>query len=121
VHIHGSNGASVGVQTDSGATFVAGMSGIAAPPVNDLWTIPGEEDLPERWLAADRAALAAVDVASHYHELQLRDVVAAIREGRPPAVTGQDGLRTVELMAAIYQASRDGGRVRIPSRGADAT
>src|SRR5262249_36135943 len=28
VHIHGSSGASVGVQTDSGATFIAGMSSI---------------------------------------------------------------------------------------------
>ena len=26
VHIHGSNGASVGVETDRGATFIAGMS-----------------------------------------------------------------------------------------------
>ncbi len=43
VHIHGSNGASVGVETDRGATFVAGMSEIAEPPLNDLWTIPGEE------------------------------------------------------------------------------
>jgi hypothetical protein len=32
VQIHGSNGASVGVQTDTGATFVAGVSGITQPP-----------------------------------------------------------------------------------------
>ena len=43
VHIHGSNGASVGVETDRGATFIAGMSTIAEPPLNDVWTIPGEE------------------------------------------------------------------------------
>ena len=42
VHVHGENGASVGVQTDGGAMFIAGMSGILEPPVNDLWTIPGE-------------------------------------------------------------------------------
>src|SRR5580698_4423596 len=45
VHIHGSNGASVGVETDRGATFIAGMSPIADPPLNDVWTIPGEEHL----------------------------------------------------------------------------
>ena len=28
VHIHGGNGASVGVETDRGATFIAGYSGI---------------------------------------------------------------------------------------------
>ena len=44
VCIHGSNGASIGVQTDGGAMFIAGMSTIAEPPYNDIWTIPGEED-----------------------------------------------------------------------------
>ena len=38
-----SNGASVGVETDRGATFIAGVSAIAEPPLNDLWTVPGEE------------------------------------------------------------------------------
>ncbi len=38
VHIHGSNGASVGVETDRGATFIAGVSTISEPPLNDLWT-----------------------------------------------------------------------------------
>ena len=53
VHIHGSNGASVGVETD-GATFVAGVSEIAEPPLNDLWTIPGEEPRLAEFQAEDR-------------------------------------------------------------------
>jgi predicted dehydrogenase len=110
VHVHGSNGASVGVETDRGSVFVAGITP-PSEPRNDLWTIPGEEDGPERWVAEDRTALAGVDVASHHHELQLRDVVAAIRDGRPPAVTGSEGRLTVGLMAAIDEASRAGGRV----------
>jgi predicted dehydrogenase len=32
VHVHGKNGASVGVQTEGGAMFIAGMSDIAEPP-----------------------------------------------------------------------------------------
>jgi UDP-N-acetyl-2-amino-2-deoxyglucuronate dehydrogenase len=115
IHVHGSSGASVGVETDGGSIFVAGLSLPSIPRI-DLWTIPGEEDLPERWLEADLAALAAVDIASHYHELQLRDVVGAILDGRPPAVTGEDGLRTVALMDAIYGASRDGGRVSLTTK-----
>ena len=55
VHIHGANGASVGVETDRGATFVAGMSAIAEPALNDLWTIPGEEALLAAFQAEDRA------------------------------------------------------------------
>lgn len=117
IHVHGSSGASVGVETDSGSVFVASVS-LPSIARNDLWTIPGEEDRPAAWEDADRAALAAVDIASHYHELQLRDVVAAIREGRPPAVTSVDGLRAVELMAAIYRAAATGKRVPLPTRDA---
>jgi UDP-N-acetyl-2-amino-2-deoxyglucuronate dehydrogenase len=112
IHVHGRNGASVGVETDRGSSFVAGLS-LPSEPRNDLWSIPGEEGEPERWVAEDRAALAGVDVATHHHELQLRDIVGAIREGRRPAVDGADGRSTVALMAAIATASRTGGRVQI--------
>jgi predicted dehydrogenase len=112
VHVHGRNGASVGVETDAGSSFVAGVSA-PSEPRNDLWTIAGEESAPDRWLAEDRAALAGVDIESHHHELQLRDVVAAIRDGRAPAVGGGDGRATVELMDAIYRAAATGRRVRL--------
>lgn len=117
IHVHGQSGASVGVETDGGSVFVAGLS-MPSEPSNDLWTIPGEEAELDRWLAADRAALAGVNIETHHHELQLRDIVTAIRDGRPPAVTGLDGLRTVELMAAIYRAAGSGQRVHLPARGA---
>jgi predicted dehydrogenase len=116
VHVHGRNGASVGVETDRGSSFVAGMS-LPSLPRNDVWTIPGEESLPEQWAAEDEAALDGVDLASHHHELQLRDVVEAIRDGRPPAVGGLDGRATVELIAAIYESSERGGPVRLERPG----
>ena len=55
VHVHGSNGASVGVETDRGASFVAGVSSIVEPPLNDLWNIPGEEARLDSFRDADRA------------------------------------------------------------------
>jgi predicted dehydrogenase len=116
VHVHGTNGASVGVETDRGSIFVAGVT----PPSlarNDLWTIPGEEDGPTRWADEDEAALAGRDLASWFHEVQLRDIVEAIRDDRPPAVSGRDGRATVALMAAIDEASRTGGRVRPGTHG----
>jgi predicted dehydrogenase len=104
VHVHGRTGASVGVETDRGSSFVAGLS---APTLarNDLWTIPGEEQAPADWEAQDAAALAGVEIESHFHELQLADIVAAIIDGRPPAVDGLAGRATVELMAGIYRAA----------------
>jgi UDP-N-acetyl-2-amino-2-deoxyglucuronate dehydrogenase len=114
IHVHGRSGASVGVETDTGSSFIAGIS-VPSLPSNDVWTIPGEEAARERWAAEDAAELTGIDIETYFHELQLRDVVAAIREGRPPAVDGRDGRAAVVLMAAIDEASRSGGRVRLLS------
>jgi UDP-N-acetyl-2-amino-2-deoxyglucuronate dehydrogenase len=108
VHIHGSNGASVGVETDRGATFIAGVSSISEPPLNDLWTIPGEESSLAQFQAEDRARFAEIDPVSFYHVLQIQDFLQAILDNRPPSVTGEDGRRVVALFQAIYQSNREG-------------
>jgi predicted dehydrogenase len=107
VHIHGANGSSVGVETDRGATFIAGVSQIAEPPLTDLWTVPGEADRLAAFQAEDRAAFARVNGTSHYHALQISDFLRAIRENRAPLVTGESGRAVVELFSAIYQSSRE--------------
>ena len=114
VHLHGRNGASVGVETDRGSSFVAGMSA-PSPARNDLWTIPGEARLIESWPAEDAAAMAGADPELHFHQLQLLDIVGAIRERRAPAVTGADGRRAVALFWAVYEAQRTSARVLVPS------
>ena len=62
-----------------------GMSAIAEPPLNDLWTIPGEEDRLARFQAEDRARFHEIDAVNHYHALQIQDFLRAIIEDRPPA------------------------------------
>lgn len=114
VHLHGSTGASVGVETDRGASFVAGVSSIAEPPLNDLWNIPGEEHLLPEFQAEDRAAFARIDATAHYHAEQIHDFLRAVIEGRPPLVTGADGRTVVALIAAIYHSQREGRPVRFP-------
>lgn len=116
IHVHGRNGASIGVETDGGSIFVAGVTSPSLAR-NDLWTIPGQEGFLERWATDDHAAVAGVDLDSHYHELQLRDVVAAIRDGRPPAIDGRDGRATVELFWAIYRAAETGRRIHLGGPG----
>lgn len=118
VHIHGSNAASVGVETDRGATFIAGMTAIAEPPLNDLWTIPGEEPQLAEFQATDRAYFQTVDATTHYHALQIQDFVQAIREGRQPQVTGEDGRAVVEMFAAIYRSSNERRPIALPLTGA---
>lgn len=114
VHIHGKNGASVGVQTDGGAMFVAGMSSVLEPPINDLWTVPGEEHLLDGWQAEDRAAFANINTTTYYHQLQDQDFLRAILDDRDPMVTGVEGRKTVELFTAIYRSQRDGKPVGFP-------
>ena len=120
VHVHGSNGASVGVQTDGGAMFIAGMSPILEPPLNDVWTVPGEEHLLEQWQAEDRATFEEIDATRHYHLLQDGDFLQAILEDRAPMVSGEEGRKTVELFTAIYRSQRDGRPVRFPLAAEDA-
>jgi UDP-N-acetyl-2-amino-2-deoxyglucuronate dehydrogenase len=114
VHIHGENGASVGVQTDGGAMFVAGMSSVLEPPVNDLWTVPGEEKKLEQWVRKDTELFNSIDPTVFYMERQTEDFLNALETNREPLVTGEDGRRTVELFTAIYRSARDNRPVKFP-------
>ncbi|HPE78215.1 MAG TPA: Gfo/Idh/MocA family oxidoreductase [Draconibacterium sp.] len=114
VHVHGENGASVGVQTDGGAMFIAGMSGILEPPVNDIWSVPGEEKMLEKWKAEDSAHFNNIDPMVFYMERQIKDFLNAIQNNTQPLVSGEDGRRTVELFTAIYRSTRDNKPVKFP-------
>ncbi len=114
IHIHGENGASVGVETETGSAFIAGVTAAVEPPVNDIWTITGEEDLLPGWQREDRERTSRIDVMTHYHRAQVEDFLTAAREGRPPLVPGEEGRKSVEIAAAIYRSQADGAPVRLP-------
>lgn len=114
VHVHGENGASVGVQTDGGAMFIAGRTGVAEPPVNDLWTIPGEESNLAEWIKEDTYIFNNYDPTVYYMKCQIENFLESIENNVDPLVTGDDGRRTVELFTAIYRSSRDNSPVRFP-------
>jgi predicted dehydrogenase len=114
VHIHGTSGASVGVETDRGATFVAGMSRVEEPALNDLWTIPGEEHRLAEFQVEDRARFAQIDATTHYHALQIQDFLQTIRAGRRPLVTGEDGRIVVEMFTAIYRSQQEHRPIALP-------
>jgi predicted dehydrogenase len=114
VVVHGSNGASVGVQTDGGAMFVAGRSNILEAPYNHVWLVPGEEKNLDEWRREDEASFHAVEPISFYFARQIEDFASAIRQNREPAITGDDGRRTVELFTAIYRSMRDRRSIKFP-------
>jgi predicted dehydrogenase len=43
----------------------------------------------------------------------LKDLVESVRMGKPPAISGQDGLKALEVVEAIYQSAESGRSVRL--------
>ena len=114
VHIHGENGASVGVQTDIGSMFVAGMNGIQEAPYNDIWTIPGEENCPEVWKEQDDAFFKSINPMEYYIQLQVEDFLFAVLNHGKPMISGEEGRKTIELFTAVYRSQRDDRPVKWP-------
>ena len=114
VQIHGTNGASIGVQTDGGAMFIAGRSSVLEPPINDIWTVPGEEHLLKGWVREDSNLFECIDPTIYYMERQIEDFLQALDNGGEPLVNGETGRKTVELFTAIYRSTRDNIPVKFP-------
>lgn len=43
-----------------------------------------------------------------FHVLQIADFVEAVRDGRPPAVTGEDALAALGIVLAVYESAKIG-------------
>ncbi|SDD76588.1 Predicted dehydrogenase [Paenibacillus sp. UNCCL117] len=78
-----------------------------------LWSVPGEEkpQAPSR-PSADGAGDPRV-VKDENHRKQFADVIEAIEQGREPLIGGRDGYRAVQLVNAVYEASRSGREIAL--------
>jgi UDP-N-acetyl-2-amino-2-deoxyglucuronate dehydrogenase len=114
IQVHGENGASVGVQTEGGAMFIAGMAPITEPPVNDLWTVPGEEHLLKGFTKEDDDLFEKINPMVYFIRLQIEEYLDALDHDREPLVNGEEARRTVELFTAIYRSTRDNKPVKFP-------
>ncbi|MGE3911698.1 MAG: Gfo/Idh/MocA family protein [Chloroflexota bacterium] len=78
------------------------------------WVVPGAEDWPAEVEAEEAAMLATTrSLESAGHHAQIADMVAAIRDGRPPAVSGEEGRRSLEVVLAIYESARTGQEIQL--------
>ncbi|TXK84154.1 Gfo/Idh/MocA family protein [Paenibacillus sp. N3.4] len=55
---------------------------------------------------------SAIDVGGHM--FQIRDMIAAIEEDREPKMNGEDGLRPLRIILAVYESARTGREVTLP-------
>jgi predicted dehydrogenase len=114
VSVHGSNGATAGVQTDGGAMFIAGRTSEIEPPYNDLWTIPGEENKLSDWKAEDAAFFRSIEPMAYFHRRQIEDFLQSVIAGRPPSVPVEEGRRAAELFCAIYASNQERRAIPLP-------
>ena len=76
--------------------------------------LPG--DKPRAWVPVGTAGLGQpeprTELAAEFQSQQWggRDLLAAIRENRPPLCSAEDGRVTVEMVAAVFESHRLGGR-----------
>lgn len=64
----------------------------------------------------ERAAAGGVEIAPepvNMYRAEIEEFSRAVREGRPPAVSGEDGLRNQRLLAACYESARTGKMVEV--------
>ncbi len=72
---------------------------------------------PTAYLPATRPDATASLTGHAYIRMwgaELTEFLASIREGRPPCVTGEDGVRVLEVTDATFESGRTGEPVRIP-------
>ena len=79
------------------------------------------EDLPEdaaiRKIGSESigtAATGAADFAYFEHQYLIEDMIAAIREDRPPRITAHDGRGSLEIALAMYRSADEGKVVELP-------
>lgn len=79
------------------------------------WNIKGEEDRENNsQRQKDSGAADPMAVDFRLHMLQIKDMADAIQEDREPIVNGETARRSLELILAIYQSSRENKVVQLP-------
>ncbi len=71
---------------------------------------PDAED-DAKW---QEASYQTSSIYGHGHVLYYDNVIKALRGEAPAETDGREGLRSLELLIAIYQSARDGRQVGLP-------
>jgi UDP-N-acetyl-2-amino-2-deoxyglucuronate dehydrogenase len=62
----------------------------------------------------DEASYETTSVYGFGHPIYYDGVIRALREGGEPEIGGREGLKSLELLIAMYLSARDGKRVNLP-------
>jgi predicted dehydrogenase len=73
----------------------------------------GEEESMVGEASLGSGASSATAISYEMHRRQLADMVEAIQEHRPPAISGAEARESVAIIRAIYESSRQGSWVQV--------
>jgi UDP-N-acetyl-2-amino-2-deoxyglucuronate dehydrogenase len=62
----------------------------------------------------DEASYQTTSVYGFGHPLYYEGVIRSLRDGGEPEIDGREGLKSLELLIAMYLSARDGKRVNLP-------
>ena len=62
----------------------------------------------------DEASYQTTSVYGFGHPLYYEGVIRSLREGGEPEIDGREGLKSLELLIAMYLSARDGKRINLP-------
>jgi UDP-N-acetyl-2-amino-2-deoxyglucuronate dehydrogenase len=78
---------------------------------------PAAPDTPDAPATEPTAAANPAGIDPSSHAAQMADFLAAIDDGREPAVTAESARATLQVICAVYESARTGRRVALPSPG----
>jgi predicted dehydrogenase len=82
---------------------------------------PDEEDALTSLETQDGRSFSDPTALSHVpHQRQIEDLLEAIDQDREPRVNGEEALKAVEIIRAIYLSAQRGKIIRLPLTGVDA-
>jgi UDP-N-acetyl-2-amino-2-deoxyglucuronate dehydrogenase len=86
------------------------IGGVAVNEIK-LWEFDAKEPMDDQ---IDEASYQTTSVYGFGHPLYYDNVIATLRGEVEPDTDGREGLRSLELLIAIYLSARDGKRVNLP-------
>ena len=88
----------------------ARVGGVAVNKI-EHWQFADTDPMDEH---IDDASYLPTSVYGVGHPLYYEGVVRALRGEAPPQTDGREGLKSLELLVAMYLSARDGRRVNLP-------
>lgn len=98
---------SITILGEKGSVRIGGVA------VNDIQTWEFEDSRPED-AEVKNASYATTSVYGFGHPLYYDNVIKTLRGESQPETDGREGLKSLELLIAMYLSARDGKRVALP-------